>query len=172
MSDATGLEPEPRPLTATPPAAAARARRWCSFLVGDECFAVESGLVVEVLRGRRLTPVPLASRAMVGLIQLRGRIVPVIDPAEPLAVSRRPRATASPHLVIAPGEEWYGLLVDEMLDVIEIAPQRIERPTGGTELLQGTFAAADRLVHLLDPERMIQFLVRQRPAAGGRPGGL
>jgi purine-binding chemotaxis protein CheW len=138
--------------------------------LGDECFAVDSGIVVEVLRSRRLTRVPLAARGVLGLVQLRGRIVPVIDPAEPLAVSRRSGNAASPHLVIAPGEDWYGLLVDEMLDVIEIAPERVERPTGGTGLLHGTFAAADRLVHLLDPERMIQSLVRQRPAAAGRPG--
>jgi purine-binding chemotaxis protein CheW len=146
------------------------ARRWCSFLLGDECFAVDSGLVVEVLRSRRLTRVPLAARGVLGLVQLRGRIVPVIDPAEPLAVSRRSGTGANTHLVIAPGEEWYGLLVDEMLDVIEIAPERVERPTGGTGLVQGTFAAADRLVHLLDPERMIHSLVWQRPATGGRPG--
>ena len=150
---------------------ASRARRWCSFLLGDECFAVDSGIVVEVLRSRRLTLVPLAARGILGLIHLRGRIVPVIDPAEPLAVSRRPRATASPHLVIAPGEDWYGLLVDEMLDVLEIDPERVERPTSGTELVLGTFAATDRLVHLLDPERMIQSLARPRPAAGSRPGG-
>jgi purine-binding chemotaxis protein CheW len=159
---------ELRPVTSAP--VDPRARRWCSFLLGDECFAVDSGIVVEVLRSRRLTRVPLAARGVLGLIHLRGRIVPVIDPAEPLAVRRRPGANASPQLVIAPGEDWYGLLVDEMLDVIEIATERVERPTAGGELVQGTFAAADRLVHLLDPERMIQALVRQRPASGSRPG--
>jgi purine-binding chemotaxis protein CheW len=150
-------------------ASTTQARRWCAFLLGDECFAVDAGMVVEVLRSRRLTRVPLAARGVLGLIQLRGRIVPVVDPAEPLAVSRRLGATARPNLVLALGEDWYGLLVDEMLDVIEIEPERVERPTGGTELLHGTFAAADRLVHLLDPERMIQSLVRQRPVAAGRP---
>ncbi len=171
MADAEGLTHEPHPVTPTT-SAASQARRWCSFLLGDECFAVDSGLVVEVLRSRRLTRVPLAARGILGLIHLRGRIVPVIDPAEPLAVSRRPGTTPRPHLVIAPGEDWYGLLVDEMLDVIEIDPVRIEGPTGGTELLQGTFAAADRLVHLLDPERMIQSLARPRLAAGSRTGGV
>ncbi|MFM7136490.1 MAG: chemotaxis protein CheW [Planctomycetota bacterium] len=150
-------------------AAASRARRWCSFVLGNECFAVEAGIVVEVLRSRRLTRVPLAARGMLGLIQLRGRIVPVIDPAEPLAVSRRSGSAASPHLVIAPSDDWYGLLVDEMLDVIEIEPERVERPTAGMDLVQGTFAAADRLVHLLDPERMIQSLTRQRPVLSGKP---
>jgi purine-binding chemotaxis protein CheW len=161
---------EQRPVTSSLVASAPQARRWCSFLLGEECFAVEAGMVVEVLRSRRLTPVPLAARGVLGLIHLRGRIVPVIDPSEPLTVSRRPGPAMGTHLVIEVGEDWYGLLVDEMLDVIEIEPERVERPTGGTGLLHGTFADADRLVHLLDPERMIQSLVRQRPAAAGRPG--
>lgn len=161
---------ELRPMTSVPVATASQNRRWCSFLLGAECFAVDSGIVVEVLRSRRLTAVPLAARGVLGLIHLRGRIVPVIDPAEPLAVSRRAGAAVNTHLVIALGEDWYGLLVDEMLEVIAIDPERVERPTGGTGPVQGTFAAADRLVHLLDPERMIHSLARQRPTAGGRPG--
>lgn len=144
--------------------------RWCSFRLGDECFAVDSGIVVEVLRCRSLTRVPLAARGMLGLIHLRGRIVPVIDPAESLAVSRRGGFAATPYLVIAPGEEWYGLAVDEILDVIEIEPGRVERPTGNAGPLHGTFAAADRLVHLLDPERMIETMMRQRPMTGGQTG--
>lgn len=157
-------------MTSLPAATAPPSRRWCSFLLGSECFAVDSGSVVEVLRSRRLTPVPLAAHGVLGLVHLRGRIVPVIDPAEPLAVSRRSSRPAGAHIVIACGDDWYGLLVDEMLDVVEIEPERVERPTAGSGAVHGTFAAADRLVHLLDPERMIHSLVRQRPA-GGRPGG-
>lgn len=157
-------------MTSLPIASASPSRRWCSFLLGTECFAVDSASVVEVLRSRRLTPVPLAARGVLGLVHLRGRIVPVIDPAEPLAVSRRSHPVASTHLVIAPGEDWYGLLVDEMLEVLEIEPARVEQTTGGQGLVHGTFAAADRLVHLLDPERMIHSLARQRQPTGSRPG--
>ena len=154
-----------------PLVAAAPPRLWCSFLLGNECFAVAAAAVVEVLRSRRLTRVPVAARGVLGLVHLRGQIVPVIDPAEPLAVSRRQTGPSGPTLVITAGDEWYGLLVDDMLDVVEIPPERVEHPTGGSALVLGTFAAADRLVHLLDPERMIHSLTGQRPATGSRPGG-
>jgi purine-binding chemotaxis protein CheW len=144
-----------------PPPSVAPPRRWCTFLVGDACFAVAADGVVEVIRGRRLTPVPLAAPGVLGLAHLRGRIVPVIDPATRLAVVRSAPAAAGSHLVIEAGDDWYGLLVDEILDVIEIPPERVERPTAGSAAVAGTFAAPRRLVHLLDPERMIHSLVRQ-----------
>jgi len=141
--------------------------------VGDACFAVDSAMVIEVLRDRGLTPVPLAAPGVLGLAHLRGRIVPVVDPAERLGSNRR-TSPARPHLVVALGDDWYGLLVDEMLDVIEIPPARVERPTapgGFGDAVTGTFAAESRLVHLLDPERMIHSLVRQAAHQAGRLGG-
>lgn len=162
----------------SPPPSVAPPRRWCTFLLGEACFAVDAAGVVEVLKGRRLTPVPLAAPGVLGLVHLRGRIVPVIDPAARLAVVRTVPTPRGSHLVIEAGDDWYGLLVDEMLDVIEIPPERVERPTAGGEEVAGTFAAERRLVHLLDPERMIHSLVRQpaqaRPAAPSleRPGGI
>lgn len=149
------------------------ARRWCTFLVGDACFAVDSAAVIEVLRDRGLTRVPLAASGVLGLAHLRGRIVPVVDPAERLGVTRACEKSRT-HLVVALGDDWYGLLVDEMLDVIEIPPTRIERPTAPGavgDVVAGTYAAEQQLVHLLDPERMIHALVRQGAHHAARPGG-
>ena len=154
------------------PATASLPRRWCSFLLGDACFAVAAEIVVEVLRGRPLARVPLAARGVLGLIHLRGRIVPVIDPAVSLAVPREQRTPSGPHLVIELGDDWYGLRVDEMIEVSEIPSDRIERPLTGGEGFFGTFAAETRLVHLLDPERMIHSLVRQSAHHSTRPGGI
>lgn len=150
----------------------APATRWCTFRLGDACFAVEAAVVVEVLRGGSLAVVPRAPKGVLGLVHLRGRIVPVLDPAGPVGVpSVAPTGT---RLVIAVGDDWYGLVVDEMLDVIEIPPERVERCAGadaaGTPLA-GTFAADAGLVHLLDPVRMIHSLVRHPAPLPERLGG-
>ena len=142
--------------------------RWCSFRLAHECFAVESDVVVEVMRCRRPTPVPLAARGVLGLVQIRGRIVPVVDPGELLGLPGRSLERGGTLLVITSGDDWYGLLVDEMLEVLDIPSGGVERPTGGPGLVVGSFAAPDRLVHLVDPERMIHSLTRQRPPVGGR----
>lgn len=140
---------------------------YCTFRIGDACFAVPAAGVVEVLRGGRLTRVPLAPDAILGLLHLRGRIVPVIDPAIHLGVSRRTPEQPT-HLVIELQDDWYGLVIDEMLDVLELPQDRIEQPTsssaeGPGDAVMGVFAAPDRLVHLLDPQRMIQSFMRPRP---------
>jgi purine-binding chemotaxis protein CheW len=146
--------------------------RCCSFRIGDACFAVPADGVVEVLRTGRATRVPLAPAGILGLVHLRGRIVPVVDPAADLGIDR-PCPERATLLVIALQEDWYAVVIDEMHDVLEIPADAIEHPAAGgdgTDPLTGIFAAPERLVHLLDPQRMIHSLVRREPA-GNREAG-
>jgi purine-binding chemotaxis protein CheW len=137
--------------------------RCCSFRIGDACFAVPADGVVEVLRAGRATRVPLAPSGILGLVHLRGRIVPVVDPAARLGVDRAcpERATL---LVVTLQDDWYALVIDEMHDVVEIPVDAIEQtmPGGdGADPLTGIYAAPEQLVHLLDPQRMIHSLTRR-----------
>jgi purine-binding chemotaxis protein CheW len=151
------------------------ASRHCCFLIGDECFAVPAEAVAEVLRDGRITRVPRAPEAVIGLVHLRGRIVPVIDMQRYLGLSAA--AAARTHLVIRFQDDWYSLLVDEMLDVIEVDERHVEpcaRPAGegAEDAVRGTFAAQTRLVHVLDPHRIIQALARQRDQSLQRHGAF
>ncbi len=151
-----------------------RIHHCCTFRIGEACFALPADGVVEVLRGGGLARVPLAPEGVRGLVHLRGRIVPVVDPAAQLGVSRVAPERAT-HLVIALQDDWYGLVIDEMLDVVEIPADRVEQAATPTtessgDALIGVFAAPDRLVHLLDPQRMIHSLTRLRPQAPERQG--
>ncbi len=139
------------------------------FVVADHCFAIDSALVAEVLNAAALTLVPLAPEAIVGLLHLRGRIVPVIDMRRRLGFA--PAAADAPHnhLVLRLDDGWYSLLVDEVLDVQAFAAARLEHPTqpaaeAATDAVTGIFADAERLVHFLDPQRIVQSLFRQRAA--------
>ena len=148
--------------------------RCCTFRVGEACFALPADGVVEVLRGGSLARVPRAPEGVLGLLHLRGRIVPIIDPAAQLGISRVAEQRAT-HLVIELQDDWYGLVIDEMLDVVEIPADRVEQATAPTteasgDALIGVFAAQDRLVHLLDPQRMVHSLTRLRPQAPERQG--
>jgi purine-binding chemotaxis protein CheW len=150
-------------------------RRCCTFLVGDSCFAVDSTDVAEVLRGGALARVPLAPAAVVGLLHLRGRIVPVIDLAGQLGIPTSAAGRGDTHLVIRLQDEWYSLAVDEMLDVIEIPVDRIEHAVhageqSAHEMHVGVFAGPERLVHVIDPWQMIQSIGRSRGRTTGIQG--
>lgn len=147
---------------------AATAIRHCTFRVGDHCLAVESDAVAEVLGTRPLTPVPLAPTSVLGLIHVRGRIVPILDPAVRLGLPVPADRRAAAHLVLeVAADDWVGLLVDEVLDVVEIPTAAIERPhiADADTAVTGVFAAPDRLVHVLDFRRMIHPPTRPRPQA-------
>lgn len=142
--------------------------RHCTFRVGDHCLAVEADAVAEVLGDRPVTPVPLAPPGVVGIIHVRGRIVPILDPAIRIGLPVPSDRPAAAHLVLeASPDDWYGLLVDEVLEVVEIPVAAVERPHAGDAdtPVNGVFAAPDRLVHLLDFRRMIHPPTRHRPQA-------
>ena len=160
-------------------ATAAHPARHCCFLVGGDCFAVPSAAVAEVLREGRLTRVPLAADAVVGLVHLRGRIVPVVDLRRRLGIAPSDSSPPRTHLVVALDDDWYSLLVDEMLDVVEVPADAIEpaahasahqtaEPHG--DAVVGVFAGPERLVHFLDPQRIIQALGRQRDSFLSKQG--
>jgi len=141
--------------------------RYCCFVVGSDCFAVASTGVAEVLRDGKITRVPHAPEAVIGIIHLRGRIVPVIDMRRRLGLPAAEASIGGTHLVLSLLDEWYSLLVDEMLDVIEVVDDAIEPPSRATsesshDAVAGVYADADRLVHFLDPQRIVQSLARQR----------
>ncbi len=149
--------------------------RSCTFRVGGDCFAIASDRVTEVIRQGHVARVPLAPEGVLGLVQLRGRIVPVIDLADRLGIVRAAAGRAGTHLIVEAQGDHYGMLVDEMLDVVDIPTDRIEHPTDAAvshEAVVGVFAAPERLVHLLDPERMIQSLVRPRTQNPARHGAF
>ncbi len=143
----------------------------CGFLVGGHCFAVPSSFVSEVLHASGITSVPLAIDAVAGLLHLRGQIVPVIDMQRRLGLGDG-IAAGGGLLVVRLEGDCYALRVDEVLDVEQIPMDSIEPPSGSridpaTDPRTGVFAGETWLVHLLDPQRIVVPLLRQRvsPAA-------
>ncbi|MDA1039202.1 MAG: chemotaxis protein CheW [Planctomycetota bacterium] len=159
-------------MTAITPTTAPTDLEACGFLVGGHCFAVPSAQVAEVLHAGSITPVPLAADAIAGLIHLRGQIVPVIDMRLRLGLGDAP-VSGGGLLVVRLGDDRYALRVDEVLDVERIPTDRIEPPSGSlvdltTDPRTGVFAGHQQLVHLLDPQRIVNALLRPRSSSATR----
>ena len=165
---------QPRSMTepshAPPPSGVGR---YAAFLVAGRRFAVAAADVAEVLRDGRVNTVPRAPESLAGLLNLRGRIVPVIDLQKRLGLARdeagpqRPPATV--HLVLQVSDEWCSLLVDEILDVVEIAdasfePVVAQQATEATDAATAVHASDDGLLYLLDVKQVLRPTTRGRAA--------
>ena len=135
-------------------------QRFCAFLVAGRVFAVDAARVTEVLRGQLLTPVPQAHPALRGLLNLRGRIVPAIDMRLRLGFDPARADASHTNIVATVAGEYFSLMVDQLVDVIEIPLAAIEQPTADSEdpsrdSVAAVYAAPSGLIYVLDVDQLV-----------------
>ena len=140
-------------------AASAQEIEMLSFLLGDEEYAVMVDAVKEVLKTRDLTPVPNSPDYVLGVMALRGPVLPVIDLCKRLGLPPGKRDEKSRIIVVSVNEEDAGVQVDRVTGVIRILPDAM-RPTPetiehGAEFLRGIVRKDDKLYILLDIEKAV-----------------
>ena len=102
------------------------------FLVGGRVFAADIRVIREILQPRRLTPVPGAPPGVLGVLNLRGELVPAVD-SHGLLGEPRPEAPPDPKLVVVrAGGRTFGLPVDRLFDVVSV-PLDVVAPVPGSE---------------------------------------
>ena len=133
-------------------------RRFCTFHVGTLLLGVQLDRVQEVMGAQVLTPVPLADPCVLGLINLRGRIVTVIDARRRLGLSPRPEDAAVANVVIRVDGEPVSLVVDsegEVIDVDALDVEAVPETVSSTirEYAVGAYKVNGGLLLALDPDR-------------------
>jgi purine-binding chemotaxis protein CheW len=129
----------------------AQTHQFCTFYLDKLMFGVELEKVQEVIRYLEITEIPLASRVVSGLINLRGQIVMGVDLRRRLNLADRPEETPPMNVVIRSGDGAVSLLVDYIGDVVEVTEESFERPP---ETLQGKVREVILGVHKLDKQLM------------------
>ena len=135
---------------------------YLSFNLGKEIFAIKVQSVLEVLPVQTITPVPKTSTIVLGIINFRGEIVPVLDFKKKLSI--KPVA-GSKHVIIVveielqPVNVLVGILVDGVNDVFEIALNDIKQiPDIGikfkAEFLSGIYKTGEKFLSLLDIQKV------------------
>jgi purine-binding chemotaxis protein CheW len=123
------------------------------FVINDVRYAMRSETVAEIIRAVAVTPLPNAPAVIEGIIDLRGRVVPVFDLRLRFGLASRPVA-ASDHFIIARATSRLAALhVDRVLDLVDVADDAIDatgqpsaRHVAGVALLGDGMA----LIHDLD----------------------
>lgn len=123
MSDHPDLLP-----TQAPPQAAAAALQFVTFAVADELFAVPMGPVQEIIRVPEVAHLPLAPPSLLGLANLRGRVLPIVSLRQLLNCPPRAADDATRAVVVHLGQPL-GFVVDRVVNVINVEPGEIEPAT-------------------------------------------
>ena len=141
-----------------------------TFFLGQAAFGVDTAQIQEVVRVGVLTPVRHAPAYVVGIRNLRGRIVTVIDLRARLNLGRLAAHPENRILIVEDRGEPIGLLVDRVADTLEIgasdlqpAPPNLNGVQGGH--LQGICRGSQRMVALLDLASVLQTESEPTPIA-------
>jgi purine-binding chemotaxis protein CheW len=203
MADAAAVEPAPAPPAPDPvedarPAARAHSLSFfgapvreerkaaeatehlATFLLAREEYGVDVRCVQEIIRVADITPVPRAPESIKGVINLRGRIVPVIDLRRKLGLGEVENGRHTRIVVVKLRERLIGLLVDAASQVLKVPVSSVDpAPEAVLEIdadfIRGVAKLPDRLIILMDLQRVLAQELGEggaaRPERAGAEGG-
>jgi purine-binding chemotaxis protein CheW len=156
-------------------AAAEATEHLVTFYLDREEYGVDVRQVQEIRRVTEITSVPRAPDFVRGVINLRGKILPVLDLKRKLGLGEVAAGRTSRIVVVRLRERLLGLLVDGASQVPKIPLSRIEPPPEevverGGDYIRGVAKLEDRLIILVDLERLLAHELRAAgsPATGAR----
>ena len=131
------------------------------FRIGNETYGVRISAVREIVRVPEITAVPNAPEAVEGVINLRGKIIPVLDLRKRFGQTNIQADKKNRILVVELENRLLGLIVNSASEVLKIPPSDIEAP--GSMLAEtesgyvtGVGKLGGRLVILLDIAKLLQ----------------
>lgn len=131
-----------------------------TFKLEDETYGVNVMQVQEVLRVTEIAPVPGAPYFVLGIINLRGNVVTVIDTRSRFGLSTAD-LTDNSRIVIIEGEgQVVGILVDSVAEVVELRESQIDTaPNVGNEetarYIQGVYTREGSLLIVVDINKLL-----------------
>ena len=131
------------------------------FRIGNETYGVRIGSVREIVRVPEITAVPSAPETVEGVINLRGKIIPVMDLRKRFGQTEIHSDKKNRILVVELENKLVGLIVNAASEVLKIAPSEIEPhgnlfAEGESGYVTGVGKLKGRLIILLDIAKLLQ----------------
>lgn len=139
-------------------AANAATSKYLTFVLGDECYGFEIEHVTEIIGIQPTTHIPETPHYINGVINLRGKVIPVMDMRARFGLERREYDNRTCTVVINVRDHEVGLVVDTVQEVIDISKDQIEPPprsSGGMSYIKGLGKFGDQVKILLNSERVL-----------------
>ena len=134
--------------------------QWVTFRLEDETYGVNVMQVQEVLRMTEIAPVPGAPSYVLGIINLRGNVVTVMDTRSRFALPPHEADDATRIVIIEAEDQVVGIMVDSVAEVVYLKQSDIEvAPNVGNEessrYIQGVANRDDGLLILVDLDKLL-----------------
>lgn len=142
--------------------ARAAASDYVTATIGNQLFGFAVKDVQDVFALQALTRVPLAPPEIGGVLNLRGRIVTAIDVRRRLGIEPRNDNLGSMAVGIEKGGESYGLIIDQVGEVLTLAPSLLERNPENLDarwrgVSRGVYRLQDSLLVVIDVDLLMSF---------------
>jgi purine-binding chemotaxis protein CheW len=129
------------------------------FKVADVEYILPAEDVLQMETFTGATRVPGTPDYVAGLIQVRGRVIPVVDLRARFGLPAAPTTLDTRVVVAKDGERTVGLIVDSAREVLDLPPEKLKPPpevlTKGTGFVKSVAQAGNRLVMLIDFKKVI-----------------
>jgi len=135
-----------------------------TFVLGNETYGVDILRVQEIRGWSAVTKIPHAPPHVLGVLNLRGSIVPIVDLRMRFSLDRAEYTTVTVIIVVsvisAAGRRDFGVVVDGVSDVVDVNTEEVKAAPelgakGATDYIRGLVPVAERMVVLLDIDRLI-----------------
>ncbi|MGE5552486.1 MAG: chemotaxis protein CheW [Betaproteobacteria bacterium] len=132
------------------------------FALDEEEYGVPVGQVQEIIRMADITHLPKAPTYVEGVINLRSRVIPIVDLKKLFDLPETVRGESSRIVVVEVGGQTVGMTVDNVSEVLRLSAAAIDPPPalagGDSGYLAGVGKLGERLLMLLNLEKLIPQL--------------
>ncbi len=134
--------------------------QWVTFMLAGEKYGINVMQVREVLRDIEIAPVPGAPSYVLGIINLRGNVVTVVDTRSRFGLLSEETSAESRIIIIENSNQTLGLLVDSIAEVADILKSQIEiTPNVGNDdsskYIQGVHSREGELLILVSVDKVL-----------------
>jgi len=131
-----------------------------SFDLATESYGVDIGAVREIIRLQKITNVPRTPEFVEGVINLRGKVIPVVDLRKRFGLPVGDQSAENRIVVVDIGGQDIGVIVDAVNEVLRIFSDSVEPPssvitTADPDYLMGIAKVDNKLLLLLDLESVL-----------------
>ena len=145
-------------------------REMVTFRVGDQDFCIDIMIVREIRGWTPATILPHAPAFVLGVINLRGSVVPIVDLSARLGLTPSEQSDRNVIVIAVVGTQTIGFLVNAVSDIIGVNPSDIQPTPNVTSettqaFIEGVIVNQDRMLRVIDIQTVLPALAGAQDAA-------